>query len=95
MTDPWARIKPNKRFPYSENENLNHDFYWYVEQKNNNNNKLQIANRKNHIYYTYLLFYTLTLFIIDSRIRILFNTVYYYIFYGISSNSPRIIRHFA
>ncbi len=36
MTDPWARIKPNKRFPYSENENLNHDFYWYVEQKNNN-----------------------------------------------------------
>ena len=36
MIDPWARIKPNKRFPYSENENLNHDFYWYVEQKNNN-----------------------------------------------------------
>ena len=36
MIDPWARIKPNKRFPYSESEKLNHDFYWYVEQKNNN-----------------------------------------------------------
>ena len=41
-----------------------------VNVKNNNNNKLQIANRKN-TYYTYLLFFTLTLFIIDSRIRIL------------------------
>ena len=41
-----------------------------VNVKNNNNNKLQIANRKN-TYTTYLLFFTLTLFIIDSRIRIL------------------------
>ena len=30
------RINQIKDFPYSESEKLNHDFYWYVEQKNNN-----------------------------------------------------------
>jgi hypothetical protein len=41
-----------------------------INSVNVNNNKLQIANRKIK-YYTYFLFFTLTLFIIDRRIRIL------------------------
>ena len=67
MIDPWSRIKPNKRFPYSENENLNHDFYWHVEQKNNNpcilfkikneNTKLPLRNKFPKINYINFFYY--------------------------------------
>ena len=35
MTNPWKGISPGKSKLISE-KILNHDFYWYVEDRNNN-----------------------------------------------------------